>query len=426
MDFKLHTPIGVNDRLIEEAAVKKNVCRKIEDVFLGYGYREIESPTFEYIDVFSDEKMGSISPKEMFRFFDKDGNVLALRSDMTPPAARIAATEIESDGPIRLCYFGNSFRNSKSYQGKRCEFAQAGVELMGAQGVYADAEAIAVSIKSILACSISDFKLNIGQVGFFNAVLDETGLEKDEKNQLKNFIASRNYAEAEGFIKSKNMPEKTKRLFLEFPKLVGGTEILDYTRGLTESTEALKALDELETLYNVLILHGVSKYISFDLSMVNKLNYYTGIIFRGYTYGTGYSIVDGGRYDNLVKQFGKNIPAVGFGIKIDEVISVLMKNGVDFSKDEVKAMIGFSGPGLASAIKIAEVYRKGGVKVENSLVGPDLEENISYMLSKGYESLIFFKDAINITYVRSTEDMGVLKSEIKVSDLVFPERRADK
>jgi ATP phosphoribosyltransferase regulatory subunit len=419
MDFKLHTPIGVNDRLPDEALVKKTVCSKIENIFLGYGYREIESPTFEYIDVFSDEKMGSISPKEMFRFFDKDGNVLALRSDMTPPVARIAATEFEGNGPIRLCYFGNSFRNSKSYQGKRCEFAQAGVELMGADGVYADAEAIAVSIKSILASGIKEFKLNIGQVGFFNAVLDETGLEKEEKNKLKNYIASRNYAEAEEFIKQKNMPENIKELFLDFPKLVGGTDILDYTRSLTKSDDALKFLDELETLYNMLIMHGVNSYVSFDLSMVNKLNYYTGIIFRGYTYGSGYSIVDGGRYDNLVKQFGKNIPAVGFGIKIDEVINVLIKNGADYSSRDVKAMVGCTALGLSSALKIADIYRKGGVKVENSLIGPDIEKNIDYMVEKNYDSLIFFNDSIHITYVRNTHK-GILKTEISVSDLVFP------
>ena len=172
MDFKLHTPIGVNDLLPEEARVKKAVCIKIEKIFDSYGYNEVESPMFEYIEVFSDEKMGSISPQEMFRFFDKDGRLIALRSDMTPPIARIAATAYhQSTGPLRFSYFGNAFRDSKSYQGKKCEFAQAGIELLGAYGADADAEVIAMAVKSILASGIKEFKLNIGQVKFFNAII---------------------------------------------------------------------------------------------------------------------------------------------------------------------------------------------------------------------------------------------------------------
>ncbi len=121
LDFKLHTPIGVGDLLPDETESKRIITRKIENVFESYGYRAVESPMFEYIEVFSDEKMGSISPKEMFRFFDKDGSTLSLRSDMTPPIARMAATAFEEEPlPLRLCYYGNAFRDSKSYQGKKC------------------------------------------------------------------------------------------------------------------------------------------------------------------------------------------------------------------------------------------------------------------------------------------------------------------
>ncbi len=420
MDFKLHTPIGVGDLLPEQAEIKRVVERKIEKVFESYAYRTVESPMFEYIEVFSDEKMGSISPKEMFRFFDNDGHTLALRSDMTPPIARMAATEFNEESmPLRLCYYGNAFRVSKRYQGKKCEFSQAGIELIGIDSAEADAESIALSIKSILACGITEFKVNVAQVEFFNAVLEESGFDEEEKEDIKNLVANRNYAGVEYFVKYKDMPENIKKLFIELPKLVGGYEIIEYTKTLTKSKEALKALEYMEKLSDILNFYGVSNYVSFDMGMVNKLNYYTGIIFRGYTYGTGYSIIDGGRYNNLIEQFGKNVPAVGFGIKVDEVISVLENNNYNFGISGAKAMVAYSKKGMSAAIKTADIYRKAGIKVENSLID-NIDDNIEYMKRKEIESLIFFNDNINITYVRNDSETGTVLANITINDLVMP------
>ena len=153
--------------------------------------------------------------------------------------------------------------------------------------------------------------------------------------------------------------------------------------------------------------------------MVNKLNYYTGIIFRGYTYGTGYSIIDGGRYDNLVSQFGKNTPAVGFGIKIDEVIKTAYKEDPSLAESTSKAMIASSKEGRKEAIKTAEIYRANGINVEISFITGDFHKNVSYMREKNYDSLLYFKDSENITYVRNTEEYGVIQADIKKSDLIF-------
>ena len=420
LNFRLHTPIGVTDLLAEETRIKKALYRKIEKVFESYGYNEVESPMYEYIEVFSDEKMGSINPKQMFRFFDKDGNLLALRSDMTPPIARIAATQYtNSNNPLRFCYFGNAFRDSESYQGKRCEFARAGIELMGAYGAEADAEVIAIAVKSILAVGIKELKLNIGQVKFFSAILDETGLDNKTVEELKDAIGHRNYVGMEKILENCSIPESTRKLFSELPKLVGGRNIIEYTRKLTSSKDALEALDEMETLYDLLEVYGIAKYVSFDLSMVNKLNYYTGIIFRAYTYGTGYSIIDGGRYDNLVSQFGKNTPAVGFGIKIDEVIKAAYKENPSLAEGTTKAMIASAKEGKKTAIETAELYRANGINVETSFITGDFHKNVSYMREMNYESLLYFKDSENITYVRNTEEYGVIQADIKKSDLIF-------
>ena len=176
----------------------------------------------------------------------------------------------------------------------------------------------------------------------------------------------------------------------------------------------------MENLYDILVMHGVEKYISFDLSMVNQLNYYTGIIFRGYTYGTGYSIVDGGRYDNLVSQFGKKTPAVGFGIKIDEVVKVAAKENPSFAENPTKAMMAFDTRGRKAAIEIAQLYRNAGINIESSFITGILDKNIEYMKEMNYESLLYFKDGENITYVRNTEEYGIIKADIKKSDLALP------
>lgn len=427
LNIKLHTPIGVRDILPSEVMAKKEVCARIEKEFEGYGYNAVESPMFEYIEVFSDEKMGSISPKQMFRFFDRNGSSLALRSDMTPPIARIAATAYaKATGPLRFSYFGNAFRYNESYQGKLCEFPQAGIELMGVDSTDADAEVIALAVKSILATGVKEFRLHIGQVQFFKSILEETGLLQEDCNELKNMVGKRNYVGVESLIEDKDIDENIKQLFIKLPKMVGTKNVIAEAVRLTKSKEALTALKEMENLYDSLKLYGVEDYVVFDLGMVNSLNYYTGIIFRGYTYGTGCSILDGGRYDNLVEQFGKKIPAVGFGIKVNEVLNVLENNNVDLGVEGTKAMVAYTAEGKGTALKIADIYRESGIKLENSLIGDDFEENLSYAKERGMESLLYFVDSVNIKYVRILDEIGVMTSDITIDDLVKPQREEEK
>lgn len=427
LNIKLHTPIGVRDILPQEVRGKKEIIGRIEKEFESFGYEAVESPMFEYTEVFSDEKMGSTNPKQMFRFFDRSGSSLALRSDMTPPIARIAATAYAKEtGPLRFSYFGNAFRYSESYQGKLYEFPQAGIELMGVDSTDADAEVIALAVKSIVASGIKEFRLHIGQVNFFKSVLEETGLMSEDCNELKHLVAKRNYVGVESLIESKDMDENIKQLFIKLPKMVGTKNVITQAAGLTKSKEALLALKEMENLYDSLKMYGVEDYVVFDLGMVNSLNYYTGIIFRGYTYGTGYSIVDGGRYDHLVEQFGKKIPAVGFGIKVNEVLNVLENNHVDLGVEGTKAMVAYTNEGKATALKIADVYRQSGMKLENSLIGDDFEANLSYAKERGMESVLYFVDAVHIKYAKILDEIGVMTSDITIDDLVKPKREEEK
>lgn len=421
-DNKLHTPTGVRDLLQEECAMKKEINRRVLDIFSCYGYREVESPMFEYIEVFSNEKRGSTDPRQMYQFFDRDGSTLALRSDMTPPIARIAATAyMDEKGPLRFSYFGNVFKYNESYRGRLREFSQAGVELLGVNTVEADAEVISVAVNSLLATGLSDFKITIGQVEFFKAVLEETGLDEHQRIELQEKIAVRDYVAAEELILKSGMPENMRELFTELPKLVGSLNVLAYAKRLTKSREAKRAVSQLQELYQILKCYHIEDYITFDLGMVNKLNYYTGIIFRGYTYGTGYTIVDGGRYDNFVEQYGLKTPAVGFGLKLSEVMSALVAQKIEVPVKMAKTLFAFSEAGRAAAMDMASKYRKNGMYIENSLLGASLEENIAYATKKQMSHVLYFMDDINLKLVSLLDEMGGFTVDVTVDELILPD-----
>lgn len=420
-DNRLHTPVGVRDLLKEECEIKNEIIKRVREVFHCYGYQEVESPMFEYIEVFSNEKRGSTDPKKMYKFFDRDGSTLALRSDMTPPIARIAATAYsEEKGPLRFSYFGNAFQYNEDYRGKLREFSQAGIELMGINTIEADAEVISVAVNSLLSIGFTDFKITIGQVEFFKAILEETGLNPDICKKLQDTIALRDYVAAEEILKKYEMPQNSRELFLELPKLVGSLNILAYAKRLTKSREAKRAISQLQELYQILRCYNIEDYITFDLGMVNKLNYYTGIIFRGYTYGTGYTIVDGGRYDNFVEQYGLETPAVGFGLKLSEVLSAIHSQKIEVPVKHTMALIAYTEAGRASALNTAGKYRKGGMYLETSLLGENLEENITYASKKNMSHVLYFLNEQVVKVVSLSDEMGGFTVEVAVEDLVIP------
>ncbi len=423
---RIHTPFGVKDMLYEECMVKKSIERKIDDVFIGFGYKEVVTPTFEYIEVFSDEKMGSTSPQNMYKIFDRDGAVLALRSDMTPPIARIAATVYaEEKKAVRLCYFGNSFRFNASYQGKLSESSQAGVELMGVESANADAEVIAVACESLLAAGLNEFKIMVGEVQFFKGILKESGLDDEVCELLQDMVANRNYVGVEELIENNEINPKTKELLRTLPKFVGGEEVLEKAAEFTENEDALKSLERMKKIYELLKIYDVDKYISFDLGMINKLNYYTGIIFRGYTYGTGYSVVDGGRYDNLVELYGKKMPSVGFGIKINELMNVAESQKIKVYEEPVKAFFAYDEEAIGNAIKIAKMYREIGMVVETSLLGTGLAKNMKYAKDKGFSHFLYFTKNNTIKLSSFKDEMGGYTVEMPVEQLTVFEKEED-
>lgn len=361
----LHTPDGVRDIYNLECAKKDAVERRISEVMKRYGYRNIQTPTFEFFDIFKKER-GSVISKEMFKFFDRDGETLVLRPDITPSIARSAAKYfMDEDMPIRLSYCGNIFINKSSYQGRLKESTQMGAELIGDVTGDADAEMAAMLISCLLQAGLNDFQVEIGHINFFNGLMEAAHLDEDDKDYLRTLIENKNYFGVENFISEKEMAADLKHAILEMPKMFGTIEQIRQAKALVQNIPvSLSAIEALEELYDVLKLYGVENYITFDLGMLGKFKYYTGIIFKAYTYGTGDAIATGGRYDKLLMQFGKQAASIGFGIGLDALMIALERQKIEVDTDIVGTILLYDRRQKAAAIRLAAQLRSKGTNLQ--------------------------------------------------------------
>lgn len=336
MQRLFHTPEGVRDIYNHECAQKLYLQNKLHRVFETYEYQDIETPTFEYFEVFNKE-VGTTPSKDLYKFFDREGNTLVLRPDFTPSIARAAAMYFEEkDMPVRLCYQGNTFVNNSSYQGRLKESTQMGVEFIGDSAVDADVEVIMMAIEMMTSAGLQEFQISIGQVDFFKALIEESKMDEETIENLRTLISNKNIFGVEELLDRLSIREGLKEAFLQLPQLFGGVEVLDRARELANNGKSRDAIRRLRQIYDLLEKKGYEKYISFDFGMLSKYEYYTGIIFQAYTYGTGEPIAKGGRYDNLMAHFGKPEPAVGFCITMDQLMIALSRQNIVIDPKEGK------------------------------------------------------------------------------------------
>lgn len=380
----LHTPEGVRDSYGAEQAAKAEVLGRIRRLFSLYGYSAIQPPTYEYFDIFNAER-GTIPSREMYKFFDHEGETLVLRPDFTPSIARCAAKYFMSEKyPIRLCYDGNTFINNSSLQGRLKESTQAGVEFIGDNSPTSDAEVLALTVDCLIAAGFKDFLVEVGQVDFFKGLVDEAGFDDDVRQQLCSLIESKNYFGVDELLYDMKIPDSLKEAFLKLPDLFGDAkDVLMSARKIVRNQTMSAAVDRLELIYDRMKDYGKDRYISFDMGMLSSKMYYTGIIFQAYTYGTGDSIVAGGRYDNLLGQFGKDAPSVGFGINVDILMAALMRQKVKVDIPVQDCVVVYDEGAETEAIRKAESLRKEGKSV-SLIMRKDMEEPIeSYAKEHG-------------------------------------------
>lgn len=365
MNQLLHTPEGVRDIYNDECERKIILEERLLTVLKSYGYHPIQTPTFEFFDIFGKE-IGTTPSKDLYKFFDREGNTLVLRPDITPSIARCASKYyMEQAIPIRLCYTGNTFRNNSSYQGRLKENTQSGAELIGDGSVEADAEMLALSAQLLKTAGLKEFQLSVGHADFLRGLFEAANLEEDVMEEIRNLLLNRNLYGVQEVIEQHVADENLKQLFgLLTDVMLDKEKITAAKIWSADYPRVFHALTRLEELDELLEVYKIRKYVSYELAMISGFNYYTGIIFAGYTFGSGEAIVNGGRYDNLLQSFGKSAPSIGFAVVINQLMAALQRQNVRIPFENVTKWFIYSEQYRQDAIKDAQVLRSRGEQVE--------------------------------------------------------------
>ncbi len=359
--FLYKTPAGTKDLLFEECEIHDRIMQVLSGLYASRGYHQVITPALENFDLFSLSSAG-LTQEEMYKLVSPTGHLLVMRPDSTMPIARLVATRLkDAPLPLRLCYIQKVFRVNGDYKGRSNEVTQAGIELIGTDSLAADLEIIHTAAKSLEACGIGDYKIEVGHAGIFKALVAQLPVEDATREEIRVAIESKSYAALEDLL---DAMEKTPvvRALKHLPRLFGGREVLEEARALFQGV-ASQELDYLQTLFDALE-PTLSEKISLDLGLVHRNNYYTGVVFRGYATGSGDAVCSGGRYDTLFGEFGMDLPAVGFAADLDVMTDILLTAGAPVPAATPLHLV-YAKPGFEmAALEFADARIAAGTSCE--------------------------------------------------------------
>jgi ATP phosphoribosyltransferase regulatory subunit len=397
--FKAALPCGVRDLFLEDAAKLSKLMATWRQLFESWAYTEIIPPTYEHYDVLI---VGSDAnfERRIFRVLDREGNILALRPDITTQVARIVGTKLHDlPLPLRFYYLTNVFRFEEPQAGRQREFYQAGLELIGAPGPEADAEMVTVLIEALQQVGLRGFQINLGQMGFFRAIVAELDLSTAQVVALKGAIDRKDEAGLRKSLMEWEIDDGHAAALSELPHLCGGEEALERAASLAPNVGASRAIENLSQVYNLLSAQGLTEYLVIDLGEARGMDYYTGITIEGFSPGLGFSICNGGRYDDLIGLYGRPLPAVGFGLGVERVLLALEEQGeqeVDLAPHVLVAAE------AASAGKaVLQYLRRQGLKVEVDVMGREEAALLDYARVRGIPWIIANGDEIRALLIPS-------------------------
>lgn len=319
MSSTIPTPEGTRDRLFGECRERRYVQKRLLGLFQRRGFDEVSTPEVEFYDLFLSS--GNPMPQEqLLKIIDRSGKIMVMRPDCTTPIARVAASKLRHlPGPQRLYYDQTVFRSDQEHRGGRSEIAQCGVELLGAHGLHADAEVLALAADSLRAAGLQNFHIELGHVGFFHDLAHALQLPREDTETIRSLIEGKNFAALADFL-APHRSTVPGRALDRLPYLFGGAEVLDEAERLFPNCGAVSYL---RALYAALDAAGYGGDFRFDLGLVHQIDYYTGVVFRGYAMGAAGAVLSGGRYDGLLATFGADTPATGFAVDVDAVAGCL-------------------------------------------------------------------------------------------------------
>lgn len=352
-------PIGVRDYLPYAAGKLRAIERSVLDCMASWGYRQIMTPTMEYYDTVG--VASSTSDQKLFKLLNNRGTTMVLRSDMTSPIARVVSSLLKEEPlPLRLSYHANVFRSIEEEAGKEAEFFQTGVELVGDDSPEADAEVVALAVASLQAAGVVSFKIAIGHVGFLNGLIEEAIPEQGDREALKEGLLHRDYVGFRETLAGLSIPLEKKEELEGILRLRGGKEVCGQALELSHSPLAQHSVQHLSKVWDALEDHGVAQHVMIDLTMIGDFSYYTGMTFEGYAADLGFPVCSGGRYDNLLQQFGRPAPATGFALKTNRILDGV--DGIEFSP-QLPVLLQYDAAHRKEALAEARKLRADGRSV---------------------------------------------------------------
>jgi len=388
--FRAALPCGVRDLFLEDAAKLSMLMAKWRKLFESWTYMEIISPTYEHYDVLM-AGGGADFEEKAFRVLDREGNILALRSDITTQVARIVGTKLRDlPLPMRFYYLVNVFRYEEPQAGRQREFYQAGLELIGAPGPEADAEVLAIAIEALQGVGLRTFQINLGQMAFFKAIASELDLPPSQMDELKMSIGRKDEVSLRESLGRWGISRRHAVALSELPRLCGGEEVLERAAELAPNGGARRAVENLSRVYNLLSAQGLAEHMVIDLGEVRGMSYYTGIAFEGFSPGLGFPICSGGRYDELIGLYGRPLPAVGFALEAERVLLAL--EGQKGLEVNLAPHLLVAAGAASAGRKTIRCLRLHGLRVETGVMAWDEADLLEYARTRGIPRVLVAGD----------------------------------
>ncbi len=386
--MRAQTPRGVKDFLPDDALWKVRTEQAIRDVFERWNYREVLSPAFEFFETLA---LGDSTYEQTLKFLDQNGQLLALRPDMTTPIARMAATRFrDEEAPLRFSYLANVFRARRDYVGRDREFFQAGVECMGVAGPAADAEVLALAVDALDQLGVESYQIGLGHVQFLNGLMEECP-DAEARHHMRQALLTQDYVCLSQLLENSPLPAWVRDVLSHVARRSLSIDELHHLRRQVRSDRVRQAVDNISGIVVVLDAHGLTPCVRLDLGMLKSLDYYTGMVFEGYVPELGCTLFSGGRYDDLLGRFGRNRPAVGFALELERLMQVLEKRRRKAHPTAAALLV--CPEERSRAVQYARQRRRQGDVVEVDVQDMTREQALKYAGRKGFTEVAFVSDA---------------------------------
>jgi ATP phosphoribosyltransferase regulatory subunit len=392
-------PSGVRVYPPAEAAQRRAVEEAILSVFRRWGFREVITPNFEYLEVFTagaePETAGGGALDQMEKFVDRrTGRLLALRPDLTPQVARLVATTLRHHPlPLRLCYAASVVRYAEAQAARNREFVQLGVELIGLDRPEADAEMVAMAVEGCQAVGLVEFQIDVGQVEYLRGLLKALAAPPAAAARVVSAVRRKDAVGLELLLEETPGPDAVKAALAALPTLYGGPEILHRAAALAAGVpRCQEAIANLREVYEVLAQYELADRVIIDLGEARALEYHNGVVFATFVKGLGFPLSSGGRYDRLLGQFGYPCPATGFAFELERILLALQAEGrVPEDRGPDFLIIDFS-PDKRQALRLARILRGQGYAVARDIIRRPLEGSLEYCRTAGVARAIILGD----------------------------------